>query len=163
MSDSLRTRGLQHARLPCPSLTPGACSSSCPLSWWCHPTISSSVSPLSFRLQCFPASGFSDESGLFAWGGQSIGASISVLPMNIQGWFSFGMDWLPWGESSQLVDAMGSWFMISWGHWAFAEDICVPDTVLRVLHTCVIYVYTSTHTYTRMSWPCLEYGKCSEN
>ena len=89
VSDSLRTRGLQHARLPCPSLTPGACSSSCPLSWWCHPTISSSVSPFSSCLQSFPASGSFPMSQFFTSGSQSIGvsASASVLPMNIQGWF----------------------------------------------------------------------------
>ena len=57
VSDSLRPRGLQHARLPCPSLTPGACPNPCPSSWWCHPTISSSVVPFSFCLQSFPASG----------------------------------------------------------------------------------------------------------
>ena len=67
----------------------GACSNSCPLSWWCHPTISSSVVPFSSRLQSFPASGSFPTSQLFAWGGQSIGvsASASVLPMNIQDWF----------------------------------------------------------------------------
>ena len=57
MSESLWSHGLQHARLPCPSPTPGAYSNSCPLSWWCHPTISSSVIPFSSQLQSFPASG----------------------------------------------------------------------------------------------------------
>ena len=85
---TLRPHGLQHARLPCPSPTPGACSNSCPSNWWCHPTISSSVIPL-FCLQSFPASGSFPMSQLFASSGQSIGASAltSVLPMNIQGWF----------------------------------------------------------------------------
>ena len=85
VSNSLWPQGLQHARLPCPSPSPGACSNSCPLSQWCHPIISSSVTPLSSCPQSFPASG----SFPFASGGQSIGASASasVLPMNIQGWF----------------------------------------------------------------------------
>ena len=90
MSDSLQPHGLQHARLPCPSPTHRACS--CPLSWWCHPTISSSVVPFSSRLQSFPASGSFQMSQFFASGGQSIGvsASASVLPMNTQDWFPLG-------------------------------------------------------------------------
>ena len=92
MSDSLWPRGLQHARPPCPSLTPRVYSNSCPLSWWCHPTISTSVVPFSSHLQSFPASGSFQMSQLFASGGQSIGdsASASVLPMNIQDWFPLG-------------------------------------------------------------------------
>ena len=85
--DSLWPHGLQHARPPCPSPTPGVYSNSCPLSWWCHPTISSSVVPLSSHLQSFPASGAFPMSQLFAWSGQSIGVSASVLPVNIQDWF----------------------------------------------------------------------------
>ena len=86
VSDSLRPRGLQHARPPCPSPTPGAYFNSCPLRWWCHPTISSSVIPFSSCLQTFPASGSFQMSQFFASGGQRIGvsASASVLPMNIQ-------------------------------------------------------------------------------
>jgi len=93
MSDSLQPHGLQHARLPCPSLSPGVSSNSHPLSWWCHPTISSSVVPFSFCLQSFPASGSFPVSQFFASGGQSTGASasLSVLPMNIQGWFPLGL------------------------------------------------------------------------
>ena len=89
MSDSLRPHGLQHAKLPCPSPTPRACSNSCPLSRWCHPTISSSVVPFSSCLQSFPASRSSPMSQFFTSGDQSIGASAlaSVLPMNIQDWF----------------------------------------------------------------------------
>ena len=92
MSDSLRPHGLQHARFPCPSLTPGAYSNSCPLSWWLQPTISSSVIPFSSHIQSSPASGSFPMSQLFALGGQSIGvsASASVLPMNIQDWFPLG-------------------------------------------------------------------------
>ena len=93
MSDSLWPHGLQHARLPCPSPTPGACSNSCPSSWWCHPTISSSVIPFSSCSQSLPASGFFPVSQFFASGGQSIGvsASASVLSMNIQDWFPLGL------------------------------------------------------------------------
>ena len=85
----LQPHGLQHARLPCPSWSPGACSKSCPLSPWCHLAISSSVIPFSSGLQSFPASGSFPMSRLFTSGGQSIGvsASASVLPMNIQDWF----------------------------------------------------------------------------
>ena len=91
MSDSLWPYGLQYARLPCPSPTPRACSNSCPLSPWCHPTISSSVIPFSFGLQFFPVSGSFPMSHFFISGGQSIEASASVLPMNIQDWFPLGL------------------------------------------------------------------------
>ena len=90
VSASLWPRGLQHARPPCPSPTPGVYSNSCPLSWWCHPTISSSVVPFSSCPQSFPASGSFPVSQLFASGGRSIGVSASVLRMNIQDWFPLG-------------------------------------------------------------------------
>ena len=92
MSNSLWPRGPHHSRLPCPSLSPGACPNSCPLSSWCHPTISSSVVPFSSCHQSFPASGSFLMSWFFASGGQSIGvsASASVLPMTIQDWFPSG-------------------------------------------------------------------------
>ena len=93
---TLQLHGLQQARLPCPSPTPGACSNSCPLSRWCHPTISSSVIPFSSHLQSFPASESFLMSWLFTSIGQSIGAlaSASVLPMNIQDLFPLG--WTCW-------------------------------------------------------------------
>ena len=89
MSDSLQHHGLSHARLPCPSPSPRVCSNSCPLSWWCHPTISSSVVPFSSFLQSCSASESFPTSQPFTSGGQSSGASASasVLPMNIQDWF----------------------------------------------------------------------------
>ena len=92
VSDSLQPHGLQHARLPCPSPFPRACSNSCPLSRWCHPTISSSVVPFSCLLS-FLASGSFPMSWLFTSGGQSIEASdlASVLPVNIQDWFPLGL------------------------------------------------------------------------
>ena len=96
MSSSLRLHGLQHARLPCPSPAPGVYLNSCPLSQWCHPTISSSVIPFSLCLQSFSASGSFPMSQFFTSSGQSIGVSAlaSVLPMNIQDWFPLG--WTGW-------------------------------------------------------------------
>ena len=95
LSDCLWPHGLQHARPPCPSPTPRVYSNSCPLSWWCHPTISSSVIPFS-RLQSFPATGSFRMSQFFTSGGQSIGvsASASVLPVNIQDLFP--SEWTGW-------------------------------------------------------------------
>ena len=92
LSNSLRPHELQHARPPCPSPTPGVYPNSCPLSWWYHPTISSSVVSFSSCLQSFPASESFPMSRLFASGSQSIGvsASTSVLPMNTQDWSLVG-------------------------------------------------------------------------
>ena len=87
VSDSLQPHGLQHTRLPWPSPIPRVYPNSCPLSQWCHPTISSSVVPFSSCLRSFPASGSFQMGQLFASGGQSTGASALVLPLNIQGWF----------------------------------------------------------------------------
>ena len=101
------THGLQHAKLPRPSPTPGACSNWCLLSQWCHPTISSSVVPFSSCLQSFPASGSFAISQFFTSGGQSIGASAlaSVHPMNIQ-------DWLPLGWTvRQLTKQCWAWHL----------------------------------------------------
>ena len=96
---TLRTHGLQHARPPCPSPTPGDYPNSCPLSQWCHPTVSSSVVPFSSCPQSFPASGSFQMSHLFISGGQSIGvsASASVLPMNTQD--SSPLGWTGWISS----------------------------------------------------------------
>ena len=96
MSGSLQPHGLQHARLPCPSQTPRVYSNACPSTWWCHPTISSSVIPFSSHLQSFPASGSFQISQFFASDGWIIGvsASASVLPMDIQDWFPLG--WTDW-------------------------------------------------------------------
>ena len=96
VSDSLRPHESQHARPPCPSPTPRVYSNSCPLSWWCHPAISSSVVPFSSCPQSLPASGSFPMNQFFTWGGQSIGisASASVLPMNTQDWSALG--WTGW-------------------------------------------------------------------
>ena len=92
MSNSLQPHKLQHARLPYPSPSPRVCSNSCPLSQWCHPTISSSVIPFSSYLQSSQTSEYFPVSQLFTSGGQSSGASASasVLPVNIQDWFPLG-------------------------------------------------------------------------
>ena len=96
VSNSLRPHELQHARPPCPSPTPGVYPNSYPLSRWCHPTISSSVTHFSSCLQSFPASGSVPVSQLFAWGGHSTGvsASASVLSMNTPDWSPLG--WTGW-------------------------------------------------------------------
>ena len=96
VSDSLWPHGLQHARPACPPPTPGASSNSYPLSWWCCPTVSSSIVPFTSCLQSFPASGYFLMSQFFTSGGQSIGvsASASVIPMNIQDWSPLG--WTDW-------------------------------------------------------------------
>ena len=99
VSDCFRPHGRQHARPPCPSPTLGVYSNSCPLSQWCHPTISSYVVPFSSCPQSFPASGSFPVSQFFASGNQIIGvsASASVLPMNIQDWFPLGWTgWISW-------------------------------------------------------------------
>ena len=102
--NSLQPHGLQYTRLPCPSPIPGAYSDSCPLSWWCHPTSSSSVIPFSSCLQSFPASGFFQMSQ-FLTSSQSIAvsASASVLPMNIQDWSSLGLTGLISFQSKGLL------------------------------------------------------------
>ena len=89
VSDSLWPHGPQHARSPCPSLSPGDCPNSCSLNWWCHPAILSFVITFSSCLQSFPASGYFLMSLLLVSGGQSTeaSASASVLPMSIQDWF----------------------------------------------------------------------------
>ena len=96
VSDSLRPHELQHARPPCPSPTPGVHANSCPLSWWRHPAISSSVVPFSSCPQSLPASESFPMSQLFAWGGQSTGVSAlaSFLPKNTQGWSP--LEWTGW-------------------------------------------------------------------
>ena len=108
MSDPLWPHGLQHPRLPCPSLSPGVCSNSCPLSRRCHPTISSSVTPSP------PSLSLSQHQGLFQWvtsGGQSIGASASVIPMNTQGWFPLGLT-----GSISLLFKVGSLLLVPPGN-----------------------------------------------
>ena len=117
----LQHHGLQNTRLPCPSLSPEICSNSCPLSRWCHPTISS-VTPFSSCPQSFPASGSFSLSWLFASGGQNIGASASasVFAMTIQGWFSLGLSGLillSKGLSGVLSNLKAS-ILCCWALWS---------------------------------------------
>ena len=124
-SNTLWPHGLQHASLPPPSPSSGACSNSCPLSQWCHPTISSSVVPLSSWLQSFPASRSFPVNQLFVSGGQSVGASASasVLPMNIQDWFSLGLaGWI----SLQSMGLSRVFYSITiWKHQFFGTHVCM--------------------------------------
>ena len=117
---TLWPHGLQHARPPCPSPIPRAYSNSCPLSRWCHPTISSSVVPFS-HLQYFPAAGSFPMSQFFTSGGQSIGvsASASVLPMNIPDWFSLGRT--GWTQPVYFTTYVGVFLSIlfSWSVFVF--------------------------------------------
>ena len=108
MSNSLWPHGLQHTRLPCPSLSPGTCSNSYPLGQWCHPTISPSVIPFSFCLQSFPASGSFLMSQLFASGGQSIGASVSVVTLasEYSGLISFRINWFDLLEVQETLKSL---------------------------------------------------------
>ena len=132
VSNFLWTHGLQHARLPCPSPTPRACSNSCPLSQWCHPTISSSVIPFSSCPQSFPAIGSFPVSQFFTSGGQSIGvsASASFLPMNIQDWLiSFRIDWL------DLLEVQGI-LMSLLQHHSSKASILQHSAFFIVWHSC---------------------------
>ena len=129
VSDSLRPHGLQHARPPCPSPTPGVYSNSCPLSQWCHPAISSSV--VAFSLQFSPASGSFKMSQLFASGGQYWSFSFSIRPCNkYSGLISFRMDWLylleVQGTLKSLLQHHGSKASILWGSAFFIVQLSHP-------------------------------------
>ena len=119
VSYSLQPHEMKHTRLPCPSPSPGACSNSCQLSWWCHPTISSSVISFSSCLQSFPASGSFPMSQFFPSGGQNIGASAasSVPPMNILDWFPLGLT----GLISLLSKGLSRVFLFSISHLILAS------------------------------------------
>ena len=108
--NSLWPHELQHTKLPCPSLSPRAYSNSCPLNWWCHPSISYSVAPFSCCLQSFPALGSFPMSQSFTSGGQNIGVSpsASVIPMNIQDWFPLGLTGLISLQSTGLSSSQES-------------------------------------------------------
>ena len=125
MPDSSKPHGLQHARLPYPPLSPRVCSNSCPLSQWFHPTISSSVTPFSSCPQSFPASGSFPMSRLFISGSQSIGssASVSVLPMSLQGWFSLKLTGLIFLLSRGVSRVFSSTTI--WKHQFFSAQPCL--------------------------------------
>ena len=138
VSNSLRPYGLQHTRPPCPSPTPEACSNSCPLSQWCHPTISSSVVPFFSCLQSFPASGSFPMSLFFPSGGQRIGASASasVLPVNIQDWFPLELT----GLTYWAITKISSW-----------ELILLPLNILftLVLSLCLVYNFEALNFWNK--------------
>ena len=135
MSDSLQPHGLQHTKLPCPSLTYGACSNSCLSSWWWHSTILSSIVPFSSCLQSFPASGSFPMSQFFTPGGQSMGisASASVLPMNIQDWFPLRLT--------------GLIFLLSKGLSRLFSNTTVKSINSLVLSSLYGPILTSIHDY----------------
>ena len=132
MSNSLQPHGWQQARLPSPSPSPRACSNSCPLNQWCHPTISSSVIPFSSCLQSFPASGYFPMSQFFASGGQSIGSSTSasVLPVNSQSWFPFRLIVLISLLSKGLSRVFSS--TTAWKHQFFSASLLYGPTLTPV-------------------------------
>ena len=141
MSDSLWTHGLQHTRPPYPSPAPGVYSNSCAMSWWCHPTISSSVTLFSSCLQSSPASGSFQMSQLFTSGGQNIGvsASASVLPMNTQDWFplkvkSLSYVWLfatLWTVAHQTPPSIGFSRQEYWSGLPFPSPGNLPDPGIK--------------------------------
>ena len=138
VSDSLWPHELQHSRPPCTSPTPRVYSNSCPLSWWCDPTLSSSVIPFSPCLQSFPALGSFQMSQLFASGGQSIGASTSasasVLPVTIQDWFPLGWTgWISlWSKGLSRVFQHHSWKASNLQHSAlFIVHLSHPYMTIR--------------------------------
>ena len=142
LSNSLWHYGLQRTRPPCPSASPGACSNSCPLSLWCHPTIPSSVIPFSSCLQSFPASGSFLMSQLFASGGHSIGvsASSSVLLMNIQDWFPLG--WTGW------ISLLPKGLHFMWGTWVSG------------IWACVEWGRKESDTTEQLNWGILRHSPC---
>ena len=146
MSDSLWPHGLQHARLPCPSPTPGVYSNSRPLSRWCHPTISSSVVLFFSHLQSFPGSGSFQMSQFFVSGGQSIGvsASASVLLMNIQDWLPLG--WTGW--ISLLWDSSG---------WILRKYVCCCFSCLVVSDSLWPHGTVARQALLSMGFPRQEY------
>ena len=135
MSDSLRPHGVQHARLPCPSLSPGFCSNSYPLSQWCQPIISSSAAPFSSCPQSFPASRSCPMSWLIASSSQRIGASTSasVLPMNIQSWFPLGLTGLISVLSKRLLRVFSS--ITTWHHRFFSAQPSLVAQMVKNLPT----------------------------
>ena len=147
MSDSLWPHGLHYARLPCPSLSSRVCSNSCPLSRWCHPTISCSVILFSSCPPSFSASGSFPVSCLFASGGQSIGASASasVLPMNIQGWFPLELTGLISLLSKRLSRVLSSTTI--WKHRFLVLSLLYGPTLTSV------HDYWKNHSFDSMD-PC---------
>ena len=146
ISDSLWPHGQQQARLLCPSPSPWVCSNSCPVRWWYHPAISSSVVPFSSCPQSLTASGSFPVSHFFASGGQSIGASGSVLPMNIQRWFPLGLTGLILlSKGLSRVKSINSLASVS-----FTVQLSHPYMTTRktIAIVCMcVYTCVCTHAY----------------
>ena len=157
VSDSLWLHGLQHARLSCPSWSPGVCSDSCPLSLWCHPTISSSVTPFSSCLQSFPASGSFPMSWLFTSGSQSVGAlaAASVLPMNTQGWFPLGL--------TGLISLLSKWLLIVSSSTTIRKHQFFGAQPFFILHSshCLLGGHSCAHNV--ISWSFYSYYNLKYN
>ena len=150
MSNSLWPHGLQYTRLPYPSLSPRVCSNSCPLSRRCHPTILSSVAPVSSCPQSFPASGSFPVSQLFSSGGQSIraSASASVLPMNTQGWFPLGL--------TDLISLLSKGFSRVFSSTTIQKHqfFCTKPSLQPSSHITLpdSYDFMAVHFYTNNIW-----------
>ena len=158
MPDSLWLHGLQHTRFPCPSPSPGVFSNSCSLCQWRHPTISSSVVPLSSCLQSFPASASFLISQLFSSGGQRIGASAlaSVLPVNIQGWRPLGLT----GWISLLSKGLSRVFSsTAWKEWTYISGKIQLDhgvSFLQIVEfSLLIFCWGFLHLYTSEVMVCI--------
>ena len=155
VSDSLQPHGLQYARVPCPSPTPGVYSGSCPSSRWCHPTISSSLIPFSSCLQSSPASGSFSMSQFFT-GGQSIGASASasVLPVNIQCWFPFGLTDLISMHPRRLFKSLLQYHISkAWVLWCSAFFMVPGFAVKPVITLFVYWKFTRWGEKGKFIWP----------
>ena len=142
MPNSLRPHGLQHARFPCPSPSPGFCSNSCPLHQWCHLTVSFSVIPFSSCLQSFPESGSFPMSWGFVLGGQSIGSS--VLPMNIEGWCPLRLTGLISLKSKGLSRVFSNTTV--WKHQFFSpQPSLLASLYFKMLYitNCLMYIINS--------------------
>ena len=131
MSSSLWPHGLQHPRFLCPPLSPGVCSNSWPLSWWCYLTISAIATAFSYWLQSFPTSGSFPMNWLFASGGQSIRPSASVPPMNIQAWFPLGLTSLVSLLSKRFLRVFSSTTV--WKHQFFIISLLYSPTLISIL------------------------------
>ena len=146
MCDSLRPHGLQHPRLPCPSPTPRACSNSCPLSRWCHPTTLSSFGPFCSCLQSFPASGTFPMSRFVTSGGQNIGFSFSISPSNeYSGLISFRMDWLDLlavqGTLKSLLQHHSSKASVLWCSAFFIVQLSHPYMTIGKIIALTIWTF----------------------
>ena len=144
---TLQTHRLQSARLPCPSLFPGVCSNSCSLNWWCHPTISSSLTPFSACSQSFPASRCFPMSWFFASGSQSIGALGSVLLMNFQRSFPLGLT----GLISPVVQ--GTFKNLLQHHSLKASILCLSALFMVQLSHLYMTYMTTGKTIVWLYWP----------